>query len=310
VTRSHEANPVPRRDAGAVLVAVLWLLGLLGAVTLAMAVYTTNTLSAVDVYGDRVRADAAIVAGVELAAVQTFGRDPPQEGSSSAAIGEARVIFDYRSETARIDVNFASPELLAGLFMSLGARNNDAGAYAERIVQMREPTPVAASNAGAAGQGGGPPRKRFVDVALLDLVPGIPEGLAARAKTFLTVHSGVAGVNPLIAAPEVLAALPGMTRERVRTLEGLRGRGPIDPQALADALGEAQQYTVNTPGTATRIRVKAILGDGFTSTSEIVILHYDDDDEPYRILSWEDDVDMRASAAKASEAKASGAFAP
>ncbi|MBV8567278.1 MAG: general secretion pathway protein GspK [Methylobacteriaceae bacterium] len=289
MSRGSDIADAPR-DAGTVIIAVLWLLGLLSFVTAAMAVYTTNTLSAVDVYGDRARADAVIAGGVELAVWQLLTTEKPLQGSSSGTIGDARVAFDYRDETARIDVNAAAPELLAGLFTSLGARDNEADAYAQRIVEVREPSQAEAAQAAQAGAG--PPRKRFVDVAQLDQVQGLPEALIARAKPFLTVYSARAEINPRICAPEILAALPGMTRERVRTALALRARNSSDHDAWADALGEAAKFTTDDPGRSARLRVKADLRDGFTATSEIVIVRFDDDAEPYRVLAWEDDVDL------------------
>ncbi len=300
-------------DDGLVLVAVIWLLTLLGGLTMAMSLFTTSALSTIDIYRDRPRTDAAIQAGLSQAVAAILLQNPPAPGAGRLSVGGAAVSFAWVGETARIDINWASPDLLAGLFTRLGASSDAAAAYAGIIVGQRglsteAPQPASSAQPGidadetpaaieAAAHRLDPkpdPHRPFVDVLQLGQIPGLSAEMMARAAPFLTTFSGHAEIDARLAAPEVLEALPGVTRERLRALLALRDSGP-DPAGLADALGDARPFTTTEPASATRINVRAMLPDGFKAAASIVIVHYAEDRQPYRVVSWDDEDAVRFS---------------
>jgi general secretion pathway protein K len=124
------------------------------------------------------------------------------------------------------------------------------------------------------------------------LVIGLPEPLVERALPFLTVHSGLAQVNVLAAAPDVLAALPGMSPDRLHSVLVQRTAAPQNGEALLALLGPAQQHATVEPGRTTRVAVRIDFDNGRQLTSEAVILVGDNDAEPYRVLAWRDDLDV------------------
>lgn len=300
-----------------VLVAVIWLLALLGGLVTAMSIFATNTLSLMAVSGDRPRADAAIEAGLAQAVARLLAARDPAPGAGTVVAGDARVSFSWVGETARIDVNRASAALLAGLFARLGAPSDAAAGYAGVIVALRgepavppspdgtprppgyDPNEETRAGIAALAQGGrlqpgeADRHAPILDTLQLGSVPGLPPALMARAGPYLTTFSGVPAIDPRWAAPLVIEALPGMTRERVRTVLDLRARPDADPASLDDALGPAKPETTTKPVPATRIAVRAVLADGFTTAAEIVIIHFPDDRTPYRVLSWDDEADLR-----------------
>lgn len=304
-------------ESGLVLVAVIWLLALLGGLVTAMSIFTTNTLSVIAVSGDRPRGDAAIEAGLTQAVARLLAAKEPAPGGGTVAAGDATVRFSWIGETARIDVNHAPAELLAGLFARLGAPTDAAAGYAGLIVALRGEPPVVKQADGTSHPPGYDPNEEtpagiaaltqagrpkpgeadrhvpVVDMLQLDSIPGLPAGLMDRAAPYLTTFSGVPQIDPRWAAPLVIEALPGMTRERVRTVLDLRTRPNVDSAALDDALGTAKPQTTTKPVPATRINVRAVLADGFTAAAEIVIIHYPNDRTPYRVLSWDDEADLR-----------------
>src|SRR5438270_6124860 len=97
---SRSAQPVVlarRRRSGSVIIAVLWMMGLLSVLTGAMSVYMANTLTVIGVYRDRVRVEAVTRAGIELAVFQ-FRATPPTgavQGGASASVGNARVDVNW-----------------------------------------------------------------------------------------------------------------------------------------------------------------------------------------------------------------------
>ena len=107
--------------------------------------------------------------------------------------------------------------MLAGLFAAFGVKSEDAVGYADRIIGWRAPPPKEGATSEEEGlyRSAGlkyPPRGGpFPHVDELRLVYGLPPALIDRIMPFVTVYSGLAKVNVLDAAPEVIAALPGMT---------------------------------------------------------------------------------------------------
>jgi general secretion pathway protein K len=290
------------RSEGFILVAVLWIVGALATLATAYSIYVANTAIAVAVNDDAIQTEGLVSAGIELAAYQLIAakrEDRPTRGAFTFRLGRANVAVEFCSEAARIDLNAAPKELLSGLFRVLGAHPGDADQYAERIIGWRtEPSSDSpdkeAALYGAAGLSYGPRGAPFAHADELWLVLGLPPGFVARALPFVTVYSGREDVNVLDAAPEVVAALSGMTPERLNAF--LAQRTAVTPgqgrSALAP-LGAAQDGATTEGSNAVRVTVRAILDNGRHRVSEAVIL-VDGGSEPFRVLSWRDDVEGAA----------------
>jgi general secretion pathway protein K len=288
----------PRGEDGFIVVAVLWILGALAALASIYAIYVTNTAISLSANDDRLQAEALVTAGLEFTAYQVSGKDVearPSQGAFRFRLGRAAVAVEYRSEAARIDLNAAPKELLAGLFAGLGARPDAADYYADRIAAWRQTGEVAGENLEAsayrsAGLGYGPRQAPFSDTGELWLVLGLPPAVVERALPFLTVFSGSATIDAMVAAPEVVAALPGMTPDRLYGILGQRGPGAANAQIVQSLLGGAQGAG-KEGGKAMRVTVGIAFDNGRRVGAEAVILPLDDADEPYRVLSWHDDFD-------------------
>jgi general secretion pathway protein K len=290
--------PRGRPDDGFVVVAVLWILGALAALASIYAIYVTNTVVSMSVNDDRLQAEALVTAGLELTAYQLSTQDADARATQGAfrfRMGRADVAVDFRTEAARIDLNMAPKELLAGLFAGLGAPYGAADAYADRIIGWRQKGDLEGQNNEAAayrtaGLSYGPRQGPFSDVGELWLVLGLPPALVERALPFLTVYSGRPDVDVLDAAPEVVAALPGMTPDRLYGVLGQRGPGAANAQIVQSLLGPAQGASTQG-GKAMRVTVRIAFDNGRRVGAEAVILPLDDADEPFRVLSWHDDFD-------------------
>jgi len=285
----------PRRgpSEGFIIVAVLWILAALATLAAIYALYVRDTAAAFPIRDDRLKAQALAEAGVELAAYQITAnpQSRPSQGALKFQLGGAAVAVEFFSENARIDLNAAPKELLAGLFASLGADSAQAEQIAERIVAWRTPlkrgtTDAEAALYGAAGKSYAPRRGPFQHVGELALVLGLPPVLVDRALPYLTVYSGQAQINVLNAAPEVLAALPGLTPERLHDLLASREEIPLD--VLRARLGSAARYVTVQPSIANRVNVDIAFRSNHRLRYEIVIVLLNGDHEPYRVLSWHD----------------------
>ena len=147
-----------RAEAGFVLVAVLWILAALATLASVYSSYTVNTADASQVVNDRVQAEASIRAGVEMAVFRQLAlpeKARPARGGFDMRVGRTSVAVRFRSETARIDLNAAPADLLAGLFTAVGVDSSRAQNFADRVVGWRTKA-KASADASGAGAGANP----------------------------------------------------------------------------------------------------------------------------------------------------------
>ena len=211
----------PTSTGGFISVAVLWILGALSVLVSVYAVYVIDTTAAFATYDSQLKSEALVSAALEVTAYRqqkTAALSRPSQGSFGFRLGQANVEVEFHSETARIDLNAAPKPVLAGLFITLGARPEDAESYADRIIAWRtaranqqdlETSAYRMSRLGYQPRGG-----KFPHPNELTLVRDLPSALVERALPFVTTYSGSSQINVLDAAPEVLASLPGMNSRR------------------------------------------------------------------------------------------------
>jgi general secretion pathway protein K len=289
---------------GFIIVAVLWILAALATLVSIYAIYVTNSAIAVAASGDAAFADPLVSAGVELAAYQLLGQveeTRPGTGQVTARAGAAQLSIAFQTEAARIDLNHAPKELLARLLIGFGASPLDAGDYAERIVAWRTQTAVQniesdPENARYRSMGLSytPRHAPFAHVSELWLVQGVPPVLIERMLPFVTLFNGKAEVDVIDAAPQVIAALPGMTPETVQAIVAARDAGTLDRKSLPGflaGLGLGQGAGMGEAGRSFRVGVRVAFDNGRRSAAEAVILLSDDGPVPYRVLSWRNGFD-------------------
>jgi general secretion pathway protein K len=293
-------------ERGFVIVAVLWILMALSALAVIFSSYLSGSARALSVNDTALQAEALVSAGLELTTYQLLLQGDsarPSHGSFHFRMDDADVVVAFKSEAARIDLNFASKDVLANLFAVFGAGQAAAQEYANRIIGWRtRPAPGANDEEalyGAAGLGYSPRQSLFTHVNELALVVGLAPALVDRALPFVTVFNGSSGVDPLIAAPEVIAALPGKTPANPNDV--LSGPPPSSNTGSNTGLANTNQPTP-APGSATtaksssyRIETTINFSDGRRAASEVVIALGDkgDKEDPYRVLSWQDDLEPR-----------------
>ncbi|MGB6638805.1 MAG: type II secretion system minor pseudopilin GspK [Bradyrhizobium sp.] len=317
-------------ERGFVIVAVLWILVALSTLAMIFSVYLSNSARALGATDIGVESEALVSASLELAAYQLLSADEkarPAQGSFRFRMDDAAVLATFTSEAARVDLNKASKEMLANLFEVLGAEGKAAEEVANRIVGWRTPPKPGAANDEealylASGRAYSPRQAPFAHVNELSLVLGVSPAMVERALPYVTVFSKSADVDVLLAPPEVIAALPGMTPEVLNDFLKKRPSLPRDQKAVAAALGPAVKAAGSLPETkAFRVLTTIRFDNGRRTSTEAVILlasaegkdkgkdgakdntkdntkdHTKDnndnakDKEPYRILSWQDQVE-------------------
>jgi general secretion pathway protein K len=310
-----------RAEAGFVLIAVLWILAALATLASIYSSYTVNTAAASRVADDRVQAEASIRAGVEMAVFRQLALPEKARlarGGFDMRVGRTGVAVRFRSEAARIDLNAAPADLLAGLFTAVGVDSSRAETFAERIVGWR--TKAAASAANVAGADGKddkaskedqlyseqhmpyPPRHAPFDNALeLSLLPGVSLAVVERVLPFVTVFSGHPEVDVSSADPTVLSAFPEMTPQILGAVLNARVSDTGDGRALLELLGPAKARATTDPSKAFRASIAVEFDNGRRVHAEVVFrlkdrggkdqAAKDQGDEPYDLLYWRDDFD-------------------
>ena len=312
--RVHETNRAPNSSAcdGFIIVAVLWILVALATLASIYSIYINNSALAVSGMDDGLQAEALVSAGLELTAYRlAVSKDKdkdkdndkdkdkdaqrPTRGQFVFRLGRANVTVNYSSETARIDLNAAPKVLLAGFFAAIGASNDDADRYADRIIGWRQrPKPMDQAGEAALYRSAGlpylPRGAPFAHASELWLVQGLPPELIRRALPFVTVYSGRPDINVFDAPPELIAALPDMTPARLATFLNQRDTVSRDKDSLSRLLGPDQPGATAEGSNAFRVKINIAFQNGWRTGSEAVIL-LDAADEPFQVLSWRDDVD-------------------
>jgi len=298
VTRELRRAAATASERGFVIIAVLWILAALAALATIFSVYLSNSAQALAVNDSGLKAEALVSASLELTTYQLLlagDKARPALGSFRFRLDNADVLVSYTSEAARIDLNFASKEMLANLFAVLGADQQAAKEYADRTVGWRTRPKADRANDeealyGAAGLGYSPRQSLFTHVNELSLVLGLPPILVDRALPFVTVFNGSSNVDVLIAVPEVIAALPGMTPSALKDFLSQRSALSRDSPAIATALGPAQANATVPKSAAFRVLTTIQFDNGRRMSSEVVIALGGEKDL-YRVLSWQDDVE-------------------
>jgi general secretion pathway protein K len=269
----------------------------LSALAVIFSVYLSNSARALAVNDAGLQAEALVSASLELTAYQLLlagDKARPLQGEFLYRLDNADIAVSFVSEAARIDLNFAPKDLLANFFSGLGADAENAGQYADRIIGWRTPPKGDAAEDEvslyrAAGLTYSPRQAPFAHVNELALVLGLPSALVDRALPFVTVFSGLPKINVLVAQPEVIAALPGMTPSALKEFLRERPVLPNDMAAIATALGPAQENATIEKSDSFRILTTVKFDNGRQTSSEVVI-RLGGKKDPYRVLSWQDEV--------------------
>jgi general secretion pathway protein K len=295
---TRDRTGVSSSQRGFVIVAVLWILVALSSLAMIFSVYLSTSARALAVNDTALQTEALVSAGIELTAYQLMlagDEARPSRGSFQFRMDDANVRVGFTSEAARIDLNFAAKKTLAGLFAGLGASEDAARGDADRIVGWRtRPVPGSANDEdalyAAAGLGYSPRQALFTHVNELALVVGLPPALVERALPFLTVFNGSSEVDMAIAAPEVIVSLSDKGSDKPNDAFGGASALSSEPPATSSKSGAA---TAKSP--CYRISAAISFNDGRRTVSEVVVA-LGDKIEPYRVLSWQDDLELRSDA--------------
>ena len=287
-------RPAGANNRGSILVAVLFLAA---AMSVFAAVASRSLQAGTDAsrsFAEALRAEEAVRAAIEQVVALSGANGPPRTGGTLVTLAQTTVEVRFSDEIARINLNQAPVELLAGIFAVVGVETAAARQYAARIVDWRDNDDQLIEEGGAemtayrsAGRLDGPRNGPFQHVAELALVLGVPQRAAAAVAPYVTVASGSEMINPLLADPPVLMALPGLKEDQVRNFLQDRLYRNLAPQDLITRLGPVEEYVTDQTSAAVRYEARVRFGGKNDRRFEAIVAILAGDTEPYRILAWD-----------------------
>jgi general secretion pathway protein K len=265
---------------GAALILVLWLLVLLTAVIGGFA--QSARIEALQAHQLRASliARQAAQAGIEYAVLRMSYPDAtrrwvPDGRKYDFTLGDARLDIRVLDESGKIDLNSASPELLARLLHAIGVHEPRAHALAAAMVDYRDPddllTPGGAESRDydSAGLPYGPKNKPFETVSELQRVLGMDFATYQKLEPNVTVYAS-GDPSPTFAPIAVLQAL-GLSADNADLFKGQREAWQPGAPGAPPGLPNGQPFVVQ-PGTGTYdISSHVRLHDGTSLTVNAIV---------------------------------------
>lgn len=288
MTLLRHAMPARQRQRGVALLVVLWACTLLAVLLGGYAVMArTEALQARYAFA-QTRAHYAAEAGMARA---IYALEDPQPALRWIAdgrpytfsYGDSTVQVEVIDEGGKVDLNAASPQVLAGLFVAAGMPVRDAAALADRVVAWRSfstvvgPDPADAAYA-SAGLDYRPRHGPFASIEELRMVLGMPPAVYRAVASQVTLWSGREAPDPNTAPPLALRALPGM--DAAQLAQNARARAARDPASAMASVG----------GVTHSIRSQATLADGTTAVlrTTVRLRGVGAGVQPYAVLRWQE----------------------
>jgi len=184
----------------------------------------------------------------------------------------AEIAVSAKSETAKIDLNFASEPLLKRVFTSVGATEEEADAIVASIKDwtdadnLKRPNGAEADDYRAAGKKVLPTNDFFIAIEELQNVIGISPKLYNAAAPLLTVQSRSPGIDPQTASLTVLSLVPGIDVGQAQSWIEQRDLALRDGQPVPPLPFSSPYFASGT--NAVRVRADVVTASGVRASRE------------------------------------------
>jgi general secretion pathway protein K len=264
---------------GYVTLAVLVMLGSLAALTATLLALARPALDLARIGADDLRLQGLVEGGVTGAGYLLFtgGHRPDDVNGTTLHFGAGKAHISVADEGGRIDLNRSDRELLAGLFEAVDGSSMAPAAFADRIIDWRDPDSEAeeggaeAGEYASAGVGYGPPNAPFRTIEELRLVLGLSAADFDRLAPYVTVYNLSGMVEPFSAARPVLLAVPDVSKDDLKRLVEAHGAAPEIREQVLDQLASFSDYFLFEPSGIYRVRVDAELDGVGRDAVEVVL---------------------------------------
>lgn len=240
------------RQAGFALVAVIWTLGLITLLGMAVIVGARYRTKASTNFASIIKAQVAAESAVNLAlAFFRFQQNIKDPFHCWLPGGELAIITIYQ-ESGKVDLNTATQSTLMHFFTALAGNQSVAAQITANVIAFRSPGEQSQST---------PPEAHFTTIMQLDQVRGVSPQLFRAALRHVTVRSGRSEPDIEAASPAMLSLL-NVEPKQATSKHGLPQGGSITVRA-----------DISTPDATRFIREALVSLDGGS-------------DRPFIIREW------------------------
>jgi general secretion pathway protein K len=202
------------------------------------------------------------------------------------AFEDSKVAVSIISENGKVDINAATPDIIANLFVAAGMDPNHAGDLAQSVIDWRSfamsPQQVAQRKAAytAAGRDYGPRNGPFASLDELQMVLGMNPVLYETIAPYITIWSGRTSPDPNTAPLLDLATLPGMNMQQAQAM--------IANRTAAAAANPVAGLAYN--GITDSIRSEAVLADGTRAVLRVTVRlqGFQPSSQSFAVLRWQE----------------------
>jgi general secretion pathway protein K len=286
------------RRSGFVLIVVLWLIALLTIMAMGLAYNSRQSVRSMSGLVGGTQARYLADGGVQLVLMNLLGK---QAQDRLLGDGEAFVLdlpggaveLVVSDEGGKVDLNTASGELLMRLFASFDIPQEDADALADAVIDYRDEDDLQGLNGAedaqylAANLPWGAKDAAFTDVEELQQVYGMQPSLYKAVVPYVTIYGRGRGVNPEVAALQVLLALSDESPGNLETYIRERRENHLAGLALPPSPAIDRQFLSRSRGvTLTITALGKTVSNKQSGITTMVRLKRGRDSETIETLNW------------------------
>jgi general secretion pathway protein K len=287
------------REHGIALVIVLWIVTLLTVIASSFVYAMRTDTKVVSNEMARARANAAAEAAVHRAVFELYkppsltDRWQPDGVPHEWRYQDATIVVSLTDESAKIDVNSASDQLMRNLFVSQGLNEEEAASLTDAMADWRDADTLRRARGAeeaeyaAAGRTYKPANAPFQTIEELKLVLGMTSDLYQRLEPLITTYSRQPGINSQIASRDVLRAIPGATDALVDAYLVQREQARL-ARTFVPPFQPALAFQAGGSGFVVGIRATATLDDGTVFVRDAVSLRAANPKRPVVFLRWQE----------------------
>ena len=287
-------NKISNESNGYIIGIVILFCIVISIITATVTNSVHTSLSSVKVYHDIIRARELAISSVEMIVGKIINsNDNVINGKEHITIGDDTSYVKYIDESSKIDINTSSPELISNLFVKLGANEQSALGYANRIVDWREAgndqRPQEAKKAAYQEKGRAPPRSGpFSSTLELFYVLDIPQEIIIKAMPWLTTENGTDKINIMIADKLVLMSIPNLSDGAIREIIDARNNNISSIDKIVQSLGKSATFLGKDKGRGIRINIDIKINNSIEKEYEAIVIINTDKKQgrPYNIITW------------------------
>ena len=285
------------QQRGVALVLVLWVMTLLAVIAGNFAFSMRGEAQIARNLLVNAQAKARADAGVQMAWFELVkpSADPLRWQANGLAhelmMDGTLVRVSILDESGKIDLNFASDELLKALFRAAGLGEEASSTLLNAVLDWRSPGNLRRLNGAkeeqyrAAGKNYGPASAPFETVDELQRVLGVSLDLYRRLAPALTVYSRQPGINSAFASREVLLVVPGVNPAAVEQFLAQRQQALSTGQPVPPFAGVGS-FASSARSPAYSVRSEARMGDNTAFVRQTVVRMAPDLKQPIVVLTW------------------------